>query len=370
MAKQQHNIINLVFLCIIVTLFCACWVPAATEELAAPVFLFGDSLLDVGTNNYLIGSKATANNPYYGIDYPNSTPTGRFSNGRNFADYIASLLNYSDESPPPFLALIQDMGNFNRNILGGVNFASGGSGVFDRTGCQAFTNVVSWKQQIRQFETVCGNITQSLGEIKAGKLISNALYIISVGSNDLFDYHRFSPPISGPHFLANLNNALAIKLKILYTLGARKFGLLGVPALGCSPAIRSMNGGACNETLNSMAEAFHDSTLTLLHNLSQANPGMHYALGNSYKLTRVIIDHPALGGFKVASNACCGQGPNKGQGKCMETSNLCKNRDSYVFFDLFHPTQTASNYAAIFLVSGGNQTVSPINFTTLANIHV
>lgn len=49
-------------------------------------------------------------------------------------------LGASDESPPPFLALVQDMDYFKSNILGGVNFASGGSGIFDQTGSQAFVN--------------------------------------------------------------------------------------------------------------------------------------------------------------------------------------------------------------------------------------
>lgn len=58
----------------------ACTVPA--------IFVFGDSLLDGGTNNFLNESTAKANHPYYGIDYPGSVPTGRFSNGYNCADRI------------------------------------------------------------------------------------------------------------------------------------------------------------------------------------------------------------------------------------------------------------------------------------------
>lgn len=52
------------------------------------IFIFGDSTVDVGTNNYVNGSLATANNPYYGIDYPHHIATGRFSNGYNPADII------------------------------------------------------------------------------------------------------------------------------------------------------------------------------------------------------------------------------------------------------------------------------------------
>jgi hypothetical protein len=53
------------------------------------MFVFGDSTLDVGNNNYLPGPDVPrANKPYYGIDFPGSLPTGRFSNGYNIADYL------------------------------------------------------------------------------------------------------------------------------------------------------------------------------------------------------------------------------------------------------------------------------------------
>lgn len=54
------------------------------------VYIFGDSTADVGTNNNLKGSLAIADNPYYGIDYPSSKPTGRFSNGYNTVDEIGN----------------------------------------------------------------------------------------------------------------------------------------------------------------------------------------------------------------------------------------------------------------------------------------
>lgn len=52
------------------------------------IFVFGDSTVDVGNNNYLNMSKAKANFPPYGIDFPNFSPTGRFSNGLNAADQM------------------------------------------------------------------------------------------------------------------------------------------------------------------------------------------------------------------------------------------------------------------------------------------
>ena len=49
-------------------------------------FIFGDSLVDVGNNNYII-SVAKANQLPFGVDFP-SGPTGRFCNGKTVLDVI------------------------------------------------------------------------------------------------------------------------------------------------------------------------------------------------------------------------------------------------------------------------------------------
>ncbi|OIW21370.1 hypothetical protein TanjilG_02479 [Lupinus angustifolius] len=51
-------------------------------------FVFGDSLVDSGNNNYL-ATTARADSLPYGIDYPTHRPTGRFSNGLNIPDLIS-----------------------------------------------------------------------------------------------------------------------------------------------------------------------------------------------------------------------------------------------------------------------------------------
>lgn len=55
---------------------------------ARAFFVFGDSLVDSGNNNYLL-TTARADSPPYGIDFPTRRPTGRFSNGLNIADLIS-----------------------------------------------------------------------------------------------------------------------------------------------------------------------------------------------------------------------------------------------------------------------------------------
>lgn len=60
-------------------------------EAARAFFVFGDSLVDNGNNNYL-ATTARADSPPYGIDYPTRRATGRFSNGYNIPDFISYVV--------------------------------------------------------------------------------------------------------------------------------------------------------------------------------------------------------------------------------------------------------------------------------------
>lgn len=57
-------------------------------QMVPAIYVFGDSLVDVGNNNYLTLSIVKANHRHYGIDFPDHKPTGRFSNGKNVADFV------------------------------------------------------------------------------------------------------------------------------------------------------------------------------------------------------------------------------------------------------------------------------------------
>ena len=53
------------------------------------MYVFGDSTVDVGNNNYLPGDFPRADKPYYGVDFPGGArPTGRWSSGYNIADFV------------------------------------------------------------------------------------------------------------------------------------------------------------------------------------------------------------------------------------------------------------------------------------------
>uniref|UniRef100_A0A1D1Y5C5 GDSL esterase/lipase At1g74460 n=1 Tax=Anthurium amnicola TaxID=1678845 RepID=A0A1D1Y5C5_9ARAE len=64
-------------------------------------FIFGDSLSDVGNNNYLTKSLARAILPWYGIDFGDGLPNGRFTNGRTVADIVEMGCRRHDWPPTP-----------------------------------------------------------------------------------------------------------------------------------------------------------------------------------------------------------------------------------------------------------------------------
>ena len=69
--------------------------PAAATTTKSPpvIYIFGDSMSDVGNNNYLLLSLAKCNYPWYGIDYKTGYPTGRFTNGRTIGDIMGERAN-------------------------------------------------------------------------------------------------------------------------------------------------------------------------------------------------------------------------------------------------------------------------------------
>lgn len=60
----------------------------STSDDQPALFVFGDSLVDVGNNNYIV-SLSKANFLPNGIDF--GRPTGRFTNGRTIVDIMGKI---------------------------------------------------------------------------------------------------------------------------------------------------------------------------------------------------------------------------------------------------------------------------------------
>lgn len=80
---------SLVFLSWLFVGLVTTWSSMSSQAEARAFFVFGDSLVDNGNNDYLV-TTARADNYPYGIDYPTHRATGRFSNGLNIPDLIST----------------------------------------------------------------------------------------------------------------------------------------------------------------------------------------------------------------------------------------------------------------------------------------
>ncbi|KAK9165007.1 hypothetical protein Scep_000198 [Stephania cephalantha] len=334
----------------------ACAFPLSAGTGGPAVFIFGDSTVDVGTNNY-IKSVFKVNHAPYGIDFPGKTATGRYSNGYNTADAVVKKFGLMN-SPLPFLAIA----NKSSLLVGGVNFASGGSGLLDSTG--ASSGVVPLSKQIQQFTVVRNNLNDLLGAAKADNLVKKSFVFLSVGSNDIFQKFFLTHNVTSQDYITQLISAYEDHLQVLYALGARKFAISSVPQLGCIPVVRAGNAaGACSDELNNGAQCFYSAIGPMLQNLKSKLTQMQYALANTYKMS-AVFSNPSSG-LAELKNACCGGGKFNGQQLCLPNAAVCLNRDKYLYWDQYHPTQAAAAIAANTLYSGTTEFVTPINFKQL-----
>lgn len=69
------------------------YVPQAAgqrQPLYSALYVFGDSTIDPGNNNFL-ATVVKSDFPPYGRDFPNGRPTGRFTNGRLVTDQLCKV---------------------------------------------------------------------------------------------------------------------------------------------------------------------------------------------------------------------------------------------------------------------------------------
>ncbi|PNX79053.1 GDSL esterase/lipase [Trifolium pratense] len=310
------------------------------QPLFSAIFVFGDSLVDNGNNNKL-HSIAKANYMPYGIDFPgvNPSPTGRFSNGKTIVDFLGEMVGIP--LLPPFADIIEQ----NIDISRGVNFASASSGILNETG-------------------------RNLGE---------RISFSHQGNNDYINNYLM-PGFYGTSFVYNPKTFADILIENykrhildLHSLGLRKFFLAAIRPLGCIPyqISQGMNpSGQCRSNINDMVVLFNTLLRSLVDQLNTKYTDSIFVYGDTYEVFNELIKDPDSYGFTVSDAACCGFGRNKAQINCLPMTNICPNRDQYVFWDPFHPTQAVSKIMANKAFNGPPSVCHPINVIQMAQKHL
>ncbi|KAH6773650.1 GDSL-like Lipase/Acylhydrolase superfamily protein [Perilla frutescens var. hirtella] len=309
------------------------------------IFVFGDSTVDSGNNNF-IQTISKSNFPPYGRDFPNHTPTGRFTNGKLVTDFLASYVGVKDSVPPyldPSLSI--------QELITGVSFASAGSGFDPLT--PTISNVIPLSGQLNYLKEYKGKVEAAIGKEKAKEVIRNALFLVSAGTND-FVINYFTIPIRRQSYTIQSYIDFVVKgvrqfLQGLFDQGARRIGVVGLPPMGCLPIVITLFADNpflkrdCIANFSSIARDFNQILQTELNAMQlqveeAASGGARIAYLDAYSpLEEMTSGHKY--GFDVVSSGCCGTGMVEAAFMCNSNSRVCDDATKYVFWDSIHPTQ-------------------------------
>ncbi|CAI0435554.1 unnamed protein product [Linum tenue] len=302
------------------------------------VFVFGDSILDTGNNNYL-PTLSKCNFPPYGRNFPGGKPTGRFTDGKVISDLIVENLGIKDLLSP---YLDPNLGP--EDLITGVAFASGGCG-FDPETIRSMM-ALSIPTQLILFQEYKDKLKANVGEQRSDDIINRSLYLLSSGNNDigstyfLTNRHLEYDMTSYAAFLATQASESLVEL---YKLGARKIGVFSTLVPGCVPQGRTVGGGGrereCAEDFNELARLYNGKLISEIEYLNDHLPGLKIVFVDLYGPLLGIIQDPQRYGFDVIKESCCCTDTETAI-LCNQSCPLtCSDTSEYIFWDGVHPTE-------------------------------
>jgi hypothetical protein len=142
-----------------------------------------------------------------------------------------------------------------------------------------------------------------VGEEKANYIISEALYLISIGTND-FLLNYYVSPRRQLHFTESQYQDFLVDIaenfvRKIYSLGARKLSITGLVPIGCLPLERTINilgDHNCNEKYNNVALEFNAKLENMISKVNNELPQLKALSANAYDIVNDIIARPSFYG--------------------------------------------------------------------------
>jgi phospholipase/lecithinase/hemolysin len=244
------------------------------------IVAFGDSLSDTGNVSQATGGAIPPATQYY---------NGRFSNGPNWVDQLASRIGVADPTP---------------SLKGGTDYAYG----YAQTGFGSSPTPVPGVSVPNLSTQVASYLTGNTP--KPGQL-----FTVWAGANDFFN-GQTNPSTPA----ANVASAVDSLAKA----GATNFLVLNLPALGNTP-LGSTLPSAQQQALNALSSAFNSDLSSVLKQLQASDPGITIHTVDAATLLNQVQANPTAYGLTNASDSA------------LLTGNASQ-AGTYLFWDSIHPT--------------------------------
>lgn len=269
------------------------------------LFVFGDSLSDIG-NDLVITGGVVPSTTYY----TNGSAVGRFTNGLSYADHLAAGLGLG----------------LSPSVLGGNDYAFGGA----RTGSVAAglpATALSFNQQIGAFDAT------------HAKADAGALYVLWIGANDLSDAITAAALGNPAAVNTAINNAMlgiGGAIQDLSSRGATHFLIPNLPDLSLIPAVNSRGSAGLSALAQGASQAFNAALEGTLAQASFSALDIHPF--DVYAVQTAITASPSAYGFSNVTSACYTGDVNGLARPGGPAPSVCGNPSSSMYWDYEHPT--------------------------------
>lgn len=167
-------------------------------------------------------------------------------------------------------------------------------------------NVIPLWREVEFFKDYQNKLRAYMGNEKANEVIREALYLVSLGTNDFLENY-YTIPRRRLQFTIQQYEDFLLELAgkfigELYGLGARKISFTGLPPMGCLPLERATNvmgNFGCVEKYNAVALEFNRKLEGFVGALNMQLPGLTMLFANPFPIFYQIISQPYLYGMKL-----------------------------------------------------------------------
>lgn len=271
------------------------------------LYIFGDSLSDQGNFYAITGGSSPPQ------EYSDGATFGRFTNGKNYVDYLDFLLGISSSN----------------SLSGGNNYAYGGARTDSHP--QASYGALSLLDQVAAYN----NSRKTTAD-------PGALYIVWAGANNLKDI--LMPPSGIPmtqqevsYTLTKTASDMGYAVETLADSGAKTLLVPNLPDLGIVPI--ATGGGSPNEGATLLSQSYNSILAGVLSAFEQSHPDVNLIRFDTFALVDDVYYNPAKYGLSNVTTACYSAFVEPG-------GTLAGDPADYLSWDGFHPTTAAHQILA------------------------